>query len=131
MNRNKFENGAVAVYMALIIAILVISSALIFNTILTRELRSARSVAASERAFAAANSGYEQALFELAKSESQTTEGDGEIEYENSEKATYHFKGQVFTHDNTRFPCVLASGTLRDETRRLFSGPTECDLISS
>lgn len=129
--KNNNQRGAVALYMALIVALLIVSSALIFNTILTRQIRLGRSIANSERAFAAANSGYEQALYQLSTTADLTTEGEGEIIYENDDKATYTFKGQVFVHDNVRFPCVLASGTFRDETRRLFSGPPECDLISS
>lgn len=127
---NHSERGAASVYMALIIAVLMVSSALVFNTILVREIHLGRSVANSERAFAAADTGYEQALYQLSHTADLTTEGQGEIEYD-GEKAVYEFKGQVFVRDNTRFPCVLSSGTYRDETRRLFSGPPECDLISS
>ncbi len=127
---STFQTGAASVYMALIIAVLMVSSALVFNTILVREIRLGRSVANSERAFAAADTGYEQALYQLSHSTDLTTEGRGEIEYD-GEKAVYEFRGQVFVHDNVRFPCVLSSGTYRDETRRLFSGPPECDLISS
>lgn len=131
MNPNKKpERGAVAVYMALIIAVLIISSALVFNTILVRQIRLGRAVANSERAFAAANTGYEQALHHITTTPGLSVAGEGEISY-GDEKATYTFKGQVFVHDNIRVPCVLASGTYRDETRRLFTGPAECDLISS
>lgn len=127
--KNNTQRGAAAVYMAFIVSILIISSALVFNTILTRQIRLGRSVANSERAFAAANSGYEQGLYQLSHG-SDTTEGDGEIPYDDG-LAMYHFKGQIFIHDNIRYPCMLSSGTFRDETRRLFSGPAECDLISS
>ncbi len=124
------ERGAVSVYMALIISVLIVSSALIFNSILVRQIHLGRAVANSERAFAAANTGYEQALHHLTTTTDLTVEGEGEVTYDN-EKAAYTFKGQVFVRDNIRVPCVLSSGTYRDETRRLFSGPPECDLISS
>lgn len=126
---NHAERGDATVYMALIISVLIVSSALIFNTILTREIHLSRAVGNSERAFAAADSGFEQALYQLSTTADMATEGQGEITY-GGEKATYTFKGQIFLQNNVRVPCILSAGTYRNETRRLFSGPSECSLGS-
>lgn len=110
--------------------VIVVSSVLVTNTVLTRQIHLSREVAASERAFAAANSGYEQALFLLKATPGEEIKGEGEVPYPEG-AATYTFRARFYAIDGKRVPCVLSSGLYRTEIRRLFTGPPECDFISS
>lgn len=127
MNHSK---GAIAIYIALLMLAIIVSTVLTTNMVLTRQIRLSREVANSERAFAAANSGYEQALFLLNATPDQEITGEGQVDYPEG-PAIYTFRARYFDVGGTRVPCVLSSGQYRSETRRLFSGPSDCDFISS
>lgn len=127
MNNQK---GAIGIYIALLMIAIIVSTVLVGNSVLTRQIRLSREVAASERAFAAANTGYEHALFMLTTASGEDVSGEGEISYP-EEAAHYQFQARLYEIEGERIPCVLASGEYRGETRRLFTGPTECDFISS
>lgn len=126
----KYSKGAIGIYIALLMLVIIVSTVLVTNTVLTRQIRLSREVGHSERAFAAANSGYEQALFLLNATPDQAITGEGQVDYPEG-PATYTFRARFFEIQGTRVPCVLSSGVFRDETRRLFTGPPECDFISS
>lgn len=126
----RSQSGDVGIYIALVMLVIIISAALITNTVLTRQVRLSREIANSERAFAAANSGYEQALFLLNATPGEEIIGEGEVPYP-EEPAPYTFRARFFEIEGVRVPCVLSSGVYRGETRRLFTGPPECDFISS
>lgn len=115
-------------YMALVVVFILVASALLFNTILNQQILLNRSVSASERAFYAADTGFEQALYNAAVSPDASFEGEGEIEYGEEGNASFTYKAQVFEVNNLRVPCILSSGLYRDELRRLFTGPADCDL---
>lgn len=127
MNHSK---GAIGIYIALLMLVIIMSTVVVTNTVLVRQIGLSREVGHSERAFAAANSGYEQALFLLNATPDQEITGGEKIDYPEG-PATYTFRARFFEIDGKRVPCVLASGVFRDETRRLFTGPPECDFISS
>ena len=115
-------------YMALVVVSILVASALLFNTILNQQILLNRSVTASERAFYAAGTGFEAALYQASAQPESLFEGEGEVVYENEGSAAFTFKGQVFDQDDTRVPCVLSTGQYRDELRRLFTGPDGCDF---
>lgn len=118
------QQGVVAVYMALVMLIILVSSALIFSSILSRQLATAEEVASSERAFAAANSGLEKALWALAilRVGEDEIEKDGEILYD-TEAARYTIERAELRQENgVQRPCVISTGTFRAEVRRVTMG---------
>jgi len=123
------ERGAIAIFMALVIVFILMSSAILFNSILARQIRLSGEISSSERAFYAANTGFEKALFDIATLPDLDFEGEGEVEYDNGETAEYKYKAQAVERNDLRIPCVLSTGTHRNESRRLFSGPDDCDLL--
>lgn len=131
--KNKYthyshERGDVAIYIALVILLIITSSALIFNAIFLRQIRQSRQFVSSTQAFYAANTGLEQALYLLATREELYFEDDGEIVREDETAATFSFKAQAIEREGRRVPCVLSIGRSGSETRKIFTGPAECEL---
>lgn len=133
MNNESIKNqrGSIAVYIALLIIFLLTSAAIVLSGTLGVQLRLITNVVSSERAFYAANSGVEEALFGLARQNAQGESGlieitDGEIEYENSDAATYGARADsALQADGRTLPCIVSSGEHKNEQRRIRLGPIQ------
>lgn len=130
------QRGDIAIYMALIIVTILVSSALLLSFVLVRQIRETSDALASERAFFAANSGIEQALSELDDFANPFTgELAGVIEYDNGQQAAYEARGLLQGSAQAGGPaatrCVRARGVYPEnggqrEERRLNYGPDTC-----
>lgn len=128
------QRGDISVYMALLIMLLMLSSALVLSLILARQIRATEDVVETERSFYAANSGLEHTLYVLTKgidpeqySEDIITK-TGSVVYVGpggSETATYEVEGKYNPPPADSY-CVRAEGEFRNETRRLQLGPADC-----
>lgn len=125
------QRGAIAVYMALVIVVILISSAMVFSSILTRQVRESQEVVSSERAFYAANSALEEGLWVIGRTSDTAFNGQGAIPYESNTEAPYEVKAKSIegAFPGQRFPCVVSRGVHKDEARRLATGPPSCDLL--
>lgn len=115
--------------MALIMLIILISSVLVLSSILSRQLAVAEEVSSSERAFAAANSGLEKALYALVRENKAEADiiGEGEIQYEGTtgagEPARYRIeRASLGQQADGQVPCVVSTGIFREELRRVTIG---------
>ena len=120
--------GDIAVFIMLIMVGLLVSSAVLFNTVLGQQLAAARDVEIIERAFYAADTALEQVLYQEVKGgEHDVTIDDGSLEYDDTADATYRGTGSRVTVSGEEKICAVVAGTVRGETRRLARGPTECN----
>jgi Tfp pilus assembly protein PilX len=126
--RNNQQQGSAVVYIVLMMFLMMTSSAIILSGVLNKHIRSAQDYLSSERAFATANTGVEQKLYDLVKS-NNTDEKKGDINY-GTDKASYDAKGKLVPYNGSNSPCVTSSGTYRDLVRRiaLGEGVPGCDL---
>lgn len=123
---NAGARGSIAVYLALVMTLIITSSAVILSGILSQQLRASQNFVASERSFYAANSGVEEALYLLVQQSQQgggdqvITIDDGEVRYDD-QTATYQVKARLVTsQDLIRVvPCVISLGRYAQEERRL------------
>lgn len=125
MNKSSSaQQGVVAVYMALVMLMILVSSALIFSSILARQLARAEEVASSEKAFYAANSGLEKALYALAILQvgEDDIEKEGEIPYDDEAAAYKIERAELIEESGVRQPCVVSTGSFRMEVRRVTMG---------
>ena len=120
MFKTNTQKGSVVVYIVLMMFLMMTSAAVILSGVLNRHIRSAQDYLSSERAFAAANTGIEQMLYNVAKSGGSVT-SDGTIDY-GSEQATYKGSGKGVISGGSTVPCMSASGTYRDLVRRIALG---------
>lgn len=144
MPKNKFHpirrrrpqaRGDVAIYVAMLMLIVVTSSALLLSGLLSQQLRFSQEVVSSERAFYAANSGVEHALYLLAQANQagnslETVEIEGEVPYE-EETAVYEGAAELVLSEDltTATPCVKSTGSFRDQVRRLILLPPEGECL--
>src|SRR3989344_3016268 len=75
------STGDISVYMALVILLVLTSSAIVLSGILSKQIRLSQDIASSERAFYAANTGLEQALHTLANTDEFTFSASETIPY--------------------------------------------------
>lgn len=128
----KNQEGAVAIYIALVITLLMLSGALVQSAVLSRQIRESRDVTQNERAFYASDSGIEAVLFDLktksANEDTTPTTLEDIIEY-GDQTATFSAVGRVVeTEDQTRsVPCIESVGTFGAETRRTALGQPGCE----
>lgn len=122
------QRGDIAVYIALVILLIFISSALLFNAIFLRQIRQSRQFVSSTQALYAANTGLERGLYLLASREETFFEDEITIVHDGEEIATFSYKAEAIERDGKRTPCVLSIGRAGRETRKIFTGPQECDL---
>lgn len=126
-NNHKNQQGAIAIYLAMLIVMILTSGALLMSGILTKQIAFSQDVVTSEQAFYAADSGVEEALYlmvtALSEGNLSPVEVEGEIIY-GDEKASYRAQGQiVVSTDQTRsVPCVNSQGRFRNEDRRVRLG---------
>lgn len=132
-SKNNTQRGDIAVYIALMVVTVLLSGALIFSSILARQARFAANIVHNERAFYAADSGVEAALYDLkAKIDlGDTTKSrvTGEVSYKDA-KAKFEALGGLSTSaDQLRtLACVTSSGSFGSETRQLVTGPEGCEV---
>lgn len=134
-HHDNLQRGDVAVYMALMISFILLSSALVFSLILARQIRATEDVVESERSFYAANSGLEHLQYVLTKGWNNAYSatiitrpdpGPGIIEYSGGEQAEYTARGKYDAENESS--CAQADGTFRNEKRRLQIGLGDCLL---
>lgn len=122
MCNNNREQGSAVVYLVLFVFMMMTSAAIILSGVLTRHIRSADEYVASERAFSAANTGIEQMLYAVARS-NDDVKVKGTLDYANGQ-ATYdgHGKGNP--------TCMVSVGLFGDTVRRIAigEGVSGCDL---
>lgn len=127
MSVRTSQTGATAVYIALLVALLILSSALILSRVLNVQLRLTQDVISAERAFYAANSGVEQALFELIQNETDEITLEGDVEYPEG-NATYTVEAHAVVQGPDAVACISSLGDNAGNQRRINLGPaTLCE----
>lgn len=126
--KNMYQIGATAVYIALIVAILIVSSALILGRALSVQLRLSQDIVSTERAFYAANAGVEEALYELIQNNAgESTIDEGVIEYDDR-TANYSVDAHAVTQGPDVFTCISSLGEYAGVQRRANLGSdTVCE----
>lgn len=126
------EKGAIAIYLALLVTIVILSGALLQSGILSQQIRFSTDILQNERAFYASDSGIEATLFDLEKKIQQgdlsDSTLDGSISYEGQE-ATFHATGRVMIVDDQSrtTACVASTGISGRENRRTAVGTQDCE----
>ena len=131
MNANSpHQQGAVAIYIALLAAAVITSAAIALSGVLSLQLRLVRDIISSERAFYAADSGVEEAQYELFQRqlagdrEGEITIEEGEVSYDN-ESATYSVNGKLVSDPFSVFNCIASEGFHSTDRRRITISTTE------
>jgi len=133
LRQHNNQRGDIAVYTALVVLGVILSSALVFSLILVRQLRATEDAIESEQAFYLANSGLEQGFYALTKHPA-TAFTDQIIEIKETDfpgefiPARSTFRGEAvctFTAEGCQ-PCVRIEGTFRDVKRRIELLPGSC-----
>lgn len=131
------NRGDIALYTTLIVSGAIIASALILTSILSQQAKFTHDIISSERAFYAANTGYEEGLYKLsAESRSRNNYEDigtkiiqGTIDYDmlDGTTQTANYEGEIKIVEPTTNPhvCGFFSGTFLGVTRRLEVGDFE------
>jgi Tfp pilus assembly protein PilX len=127
------QTGVIAVYIILLVLLIVTSSAIAVGSILSRQIRSTERNIESERAFYAANSGVEEALFLLVQQNEQG--GPGEVEIEDGQviyddaQARYTVRARLVVSESLTqsVPCIVSTGSYQGEVRRLRLQPPDVE----
>jgi Tfp pilus assembly protein PilX len=131
--RKERQRGAVAIYTTFLMVFMITSSALLLSSVLSRQIRLSADIVASERAFYAANSGVEEALFHLvtltSMEDAAGTIPNGEISYREV-SATYnttynliHPLDDAGQEDTSRvMPCIASNGRYQAQERSIVLG---------
>lgn len=126
------EKGAIAIYLALLVTMIILSGALLQSGILSQQIRFSTDILQNERAFYASDSGIEAALFDLEKKIQQgdfsDSTLDGSIPY-GGQEAAYHAAGRVIITDDqsSTTACVASTGESGREKRRTAVGTADCE----
>ncbi len=137
VEKQGHARGDVAIYMAMLMLIVITSSAMILSNLLAQQHRFSEEIVASERAFYAANSGVEHALYLLVQT-NQAGGGqdpiaiEGEVPY-GEELALYQTAAQLVVSKDltTATPCLKSTGNFRDQIRRLILRPPDVDCLGA
>lgn len=121
------QRGSVVLTVVLFMVILMTSAAVVLSGTLIRHVRASQDYLASERAFAGANSGIEEMLYQFRKNNlTNGNTGDVEISY-GSTHVTYD--GSWEEHpDDDKIPCMTSAGTYGSLVRRIKLGGDACDI---
>lgn len=129
MSSHNYQQGSVAIYIALLTVTIITSAALSLSGILARQIRNTEGIIESEQAYYAATSGVEQALYLLVQRNatggsdafSPLEINDGEVSYEQNRTATYKVKAQLIfnANTNTSLPCIDSEGSFNGDQRRV------------
>lgn len=125
----------VAVYMALLVAMIITAGSITLSGILARQIKSSSDVVANEQAFYLADSGSEAVLFDLKNKidsvplDESLSDVKGTIDYQDFQ-GTFSSTGKLaITEDKTRtVACVKSDGKAKAETRRVAIGASNCGL---
>lgn len=126
------QKGSAPLYIALIVALLIVGAAVLLSGVLGTQLKLTRNIISSEKAFYAANSGVEEALYKLAQQNAagevgDVTINDGEIVYGQNDKATYQVQAKTIIENGIRaIVCISSLGEHVGDQRRLNLGPSAC-----
>lgn len=129
----KKDRGDISIYIAILMVTVLLSGALVFSSILSRQARFASNIVHNERAFYAADSGIEATLYDLKNKidsgDESVSKVESEIPYGN-EKATFVSEGVLSTSadQNRTQACVKSRGTFGRESRDLITGPEGCEI---
>jgi Tfp pilus assembly protein PilX len=119
------ERGDIALYVTLVVVSIVTSAAVIMSGILSQQIRLSRTVIDTERAFYAANSGLEHALYLLARKNTPTQAGaplTGELLYDGDTPARFRSSATLLQNSQ---PCAQSQGDFKNSIRRVsLSGDT-------
>lgn len=124
-NKHLPERGALSIIIALIMIIVITSSAVVLSGTLSRQIRASQDVITTETALYAANSGFEHALYVRLK-KGQDVRSSNEVSGELSDGddvATY--TGQAYLTADQKI-CALGVGKFLNLTRKLAIGTTGC-----
>ena len=125
-NQFQSQQGAVAVYITLLMLIMITSSALVLSSVFSEQLRASREIISSERAFYAANSGVEEGLYQLVYAYgNEDIEFEGEVEYGTEPAASYDVQADLILSDDGSVlrPCIASTGSHSREERRISLKP--------
>lgn len=120
------QKGDIALYVALIMIVVMTSAAVVFTSLLSKQIPAARSVVTTERSFYAANSGLEEALFALARNNQNTTKDaplTGSLEYTEG-NAEYSAYATLSASGTT---CASSEAKIGDLIRRVVMGGEGCE----
>lgn len=122
------QRGDIAIYTALMVLTIILSSALVMSLVLARQLRQTGDVIASEQAFYAANSGLEHGLYILAKDPVLAFSSDPvTVVPRPEENLTFRYEGSaVYREERDDRLCVKVTGLFRGERRTLQLGGDDC-----
>src|SRR3989344_6516787 len=129
----KKDRGDISIYIAILMVTVLLSGALVFSSILSRQARMASNIVNNERAFYAAGSGIEATLYDLKNKidlgDTSVSNVQSDISYDTG-KATFRAKGVLSTSaDQVRtLACVASSGSFASESRQLVTGPQGCEI---
>jgi len=129
----KKDRGDISIYIAILMVTVLLSGALVFSSILSRQARMASNIVNNERAFYAAGSGIEATLYDLKNKidsgDKSVSRMKGEILYGN-DKATFTSEGVLsISGDQARtLACVAGTGTFGRESRNIATGPAGCEI---
>lgn len=122
------QRGSMPIYITLLMIAVITSGAITMSGILSKQLRFAEDLTTSERAFYAANSGVEQALYALEQKRQDNDFSpldtiEGTVDYEQGERATYKVSARMVANAFRTVVCVDSEGDFRGEKRRVQFGP--------
>lgn len=112
------------IYVALITMTVVTSAALALSGTLARQLQTTENIIDSERAYYAATSGAEHALYLLVEQNLTGAKDpihiEGEVSYQDNSSSTYVVDAQLLQNEAFRsFPCIDSKGDFSGNQRRL------------
>jgi hypothetical protein len=119
---NTHQRGDISIYIALLLVSIFLTSALIFNGILVRQLQVARTMLDSERAFFAADAGLEEGLYQLSEKFQPLYRKQGQVDYQQgagTESALYDIE---VCKDNDNQSHGRVVGTVRNQRRAISVG---------
>ncbi|MEX1112186.1 MAG: hypothetical protein WEC84_01875 [Candidatus Andersenbacteria bacterium] len=128
MFHNNYQYGSVPIYVALLTVAIVTSSSLALSALLARQIQNTENIIESERAYYAATSGAEEALWVLVQNLIEGVPNgplepiEGVVPYDNDIEATYTVgDAQLRPSDDglRALPCVDSEGEYSGNQRRL------------
>ncbi|MDP3997559.1 MAG: hypothetical protein Q8P73_03605 [bacterium] len=129
MNHSHKSQGDISVYIALMMLLIIASSVIILNGILSRQIKLTQDIVASERAYYAANSGLEEIFYRAAKQFNTDIAVDSTLVYTNingdTSEAAYNGQASVNLPAGTICADEIV-GSYANAKRRLNINSPEC-----
>lgn len=122
-NKSSTSNGSVVIYIVLLMFVMMTSAAVVLSTILSKHVRASEHYLSSEQAFAAANSGIENMLYQISKGgATSNVTADGALDYGNGISVVFKGQGCGKNENGVTVPHLSASGSYKSLVRRLEFG---------